>query len=61
MMGYCAVWQSACISFSQSVGCYVHNMIASGSINEVLQIAFLTNLGVNPWLQSSPWPLQVIL
>uniref|UniRef100_A0A2R5LN58 Putative e3 ubiquitin-protein ligase ubr4 n=1 Tax=Ornithodoros turicata TaxID=34597 RepID=A0A2R5LN58_9ACAR len=44
--------------FSKALARFVHNILATGLLNETYQDGLLTHLNVNPWIQKE-WPLQI--
>uniref|UniRef100_A0A4D5RX34 Putative e3 ubiquitin-protein ligase ubr4 n=1 Tax=Ixodes scapularis TaxID=6945 RepID=A0A4D5RX34_IXOSC len=44
--------------FSRALARFVHNILATGLLDDVYQDGLLTHLNINPWVQKE-WPLQI--
>nr|XP_037270039.1 E3 ubiquitin-protein ligase UBR4-like [Rhipicephalus microplus] len=44
--------------FSRALARFIHNVLATGLLDDVYQDGLLTHLNINPWIQKE-WPLQI--
>ncbi|XP_065311151.1 E3 ubiquitin-protein ligase UBR4 isoform X4 [Dermacentor albipictus] len=44
--------------FSRALARFIHNVLATGLLDDIYQDGLLTHLNINPWIQKE-WPLQI--